>query len=90
MVLQRLENYQKRLMKNQNLRDSYTKVIEQYLAKGYIRSLIRTKRNLENSFFNIFLSFDQRKPQPHSFVPTPIIIYNIHAINITNYLFCAA
>uniref|UniRef100_A0A8W8P1X9 CCHC-type domain-containing protein n=1 Tax=Magallana gigas TaxID=29159 RepID=A0A8W8P1X9_MAGGI len=39
MALQRLENTEKRLMKNPEVRDSYSKTIEQYLEKGYIRKI---------------------------------------------------
>lgn len=39
MALQRLENTEKRFMKNQEVRDSYSKAIAQYLEKGYISKI---------------------------------------------------
>ncbi|XP_052710974.1 uncharacterized protein LOC128185417 [Crassostrea angulata] len=39
MALQRLGNTEKRLMKNQEVGDSYSKTIEQYLEKRYIRKI---------------------------------------------------
>lgn len=44
MALQRLENTEKRLMKNQKVKDSYSKTIEQYLEKGYIRKFNRDEK----------------------------------------------
>ncbi|XP_062566818.1 uncharacterized protein LOC134229116 [Saccostrea cucullata] len=41
MALQRLENTEKRLMRNEEVRDSYSKTIEQYIEKGYIRKIDR-------------------------------------------------
>ncbi|XP_062580317.1 uncharacterized protein LOC134242249 [Saccostrea cucullata] len=41
MALQRLENTEKRLMRNEEVRDSYSKTIEQYIEKGYIRKVDR-------------------------------------------------
>lgn len=39
MALQRLEKTEKRLARNQEVRDSYTKTIEQYKEKGYVRKI---------------------------------------------------
>lgn len=50
MALQRLENTEKRLMKNQEVKDSYSKTIEQYLEKGYIRNINRDEEKSGKGF----------------------------------------
>lgn len=51
MAVQRLENTEKRLLKNPQLAKSYSDIIDQYLQKGYIKKAMTTHNSNEKKWY---------------------------------------
>ena len=63
MALRRLENTEKRLKRSPDIADSYSKCIEQYIEKGYVRKIMEHEKVNQNGTCHIFRSSDLTKKQ---------------------------